>query len=147
MSLQKFKKAELEDKAVEIGLDIPEGATKKELEAFLDDAGVVEEDFAVEEEADVEPAADESEATESAADESEETESAPVVDEEPNEQVKREDVLVKMDRQNVYYGTRWGEFSRQHPFKVLSWEDAKALMDNETGFRLANPSEAEEYYG
>lgn len=137
MSLQKFKKAELEDKAVEIGLDIPEGATKKELEAFLDDAGVVEEDFAVEEEAAVEPDADESE----------ETESAPVVEEEPDEQVKREDVLVKMDRQNVYYGTRWGEFSRQHPFKVLSWEDAKALMDNETGFRLANPSEAEEYYG
>jgi hypothetical protein len=137
MSLQKFKKAELEDKAVEIGLDVPEGATKKELEAFLDDAGVVEEDFAVEEEAAVEPAADESE----------ETESAPVVEEEPDEQVKREDVLVKMDRQNVYYGTRWGEFSRQHPFKVLSWEDAKALMDNETGFRLANPSEAEEYYG
>lgn len=56
------------------------------------------------------------------------------------------DVLVKMHRQNAYYETNGKKFTREHPFVVMSEEDAQIIFDLEDGFHLATPREAQEYY-
>lgn len=56
------------------------------------------------------------------------------------------DILVKMDRQNSYYEVRGKIFSREHPFVLMSEDEAQAIFDTEWGFRVATPREAAEYY-
>lgn len=56
------------------------------------------------------------------------------------------DILVKMDRQNSYYEVRGKVFTREHPFVLLSEDEAQAIFDTEWGFRVATPREAAEYY-
>lgn len=56
------------------------------------------------------------------------------------------DILVKMDRQNSYYEVGGKVFTRDHPFVLLSEDEAQAIFDTEWGFRVATPREAAEYY-
>lgn len=56
------------------------------------------------------------------------------------------DVLVKMDRQNPYYEVAGKTFTSDHPFVVMSPDEAQEIFDFVDGFRIATPREAQEYY-
>lgn len=56
------------------------------------------------------------------------------------------DVLVKMDRQNPYYEVAGKTFTKEHPFVVMTPDEAQQIFDFEDGFRIATPREAQEYY-
>jgi hypothetical protein len=55
-------------------------------------------------------------------------------------------VLVKMDRMNHSYQTNGYTFTQEHPFVAMSESDAQSIFDSQSGFRLATPREAQEYY-
>ena len=55
-------------------------------------------------------------------------------------------MLVKMERMNHSFQTMGYTFSQQHPFVVMSEEDAQRIFDTQDGFRLATPREAQEFY-
>lgn len=56
-------------------------------------------------------------------------------------------ILIKMDRKNPTYELRGYVFRRDHPFNLVTEEDANWILENETGFRMASPKEAKEFYG
>lgn len=56
-------------------------------------------------------------------------------------------VLLKMDRKNFRYDIFGYSFTREHPFKVLSEDDAQRIIDTVDGFRIATPKEARNFYG
>lgn len=61
--------------------------------------------------------------------------------------LKQEDtLLVKMERNNHSYQTMGYTFSTEHPFVAMATSDAQKIFDMETGFRVATPREAQEYY-
>ena len=61
--------------------------------------------------------------------------------------LKQEDtLLVKMERNNHSYQTMGYTFSSEHPFVAMATTDAQKIFDMETGFRVATPREAQEYY-
>ncbi len=55
-------------------------------------------------------------------------------------------ILVKMDRPNPLYQTSGYTFTLEHPFVAMSEHDAQEIFDVETGFRIATPAEAREFY-
>lgn len=55
-------------------------------------------------------------------------------------------VLVKMDRANPRYDTYGHTFTKDHPFVLMSENDAQEIFDHEEGFRIATPREASEFY-
>jgi hypothetical protein len=55
-------------------------------------------------------------------------------------------VLVKMDRSNHSYNVGQHTFTQEHPFVAMSESEAQQIFDKQTGFRLATPREAQEYY-
>ena len=59
---------------------------------------------------------------------------------------KEEMVVVKMHRQNFYYEVSGKVFTKDHPFVVMTPEEAQAIFDREEGFHLATPRETAEYY-
>lgn len=63
------------------------------------------------------------------------------------EEVVPDEVLVKMTRPNFSYQVRGYRFTRDHPFLLVSEEDADYLVEQDGGFRTATPREAREYYG
>lgn len=56
-------------------------------------------------------------------------------------------VLIKMDRRNPVYELRGYVFKTEHPFALVSEDDANWILENEKGFRIASPKEAKEFYG
>lgn len=65
----------------------------------------------------------------------------------PKRRAKREaEILVKMDRQNPHFETHGKVFTLQHPFVVMTPDEAQEIFDSEWGFRQATPREAQEYY-
>jgi len=55
-------------------------------------------------------------------------------------------VLVKMERTNPTYEVRGYRFTQSHPYLVVKSDDADFLVQSKTGFRMATPSEVEQYY-
>lgn len=55
--------------------------------------------------------------------------------------------LIKMTRRNPTFRFRGYKFTKEHPFVLMSDEDAIAIMMLESGFSKASVKEAEEYYG
>lgn len=55
-------------------------------------------------------------------------------------------VLVKMERTNPTYEVRGYRFTQSHPYLVVKSEDADFLVTSKAGFRMATPSEVEQYY-
>ena len=51
-----------------------------------------------------------------------------------------------MERNNHSYQTMGYTFSTEHPFVAMATSDAQKIFDMETGFRVATPREAQEYY-
>lgn len=56
-------------------------------------------------------------------------------------------VLLKMDRKNARYDILGYTFTKEHPFRAMSENDAQQIIDTVEGFRLASPKEAKQYYG
>lgn len=55
-------------------------------------------------------------------------------------------VLLKMDRKNGTFEALGHKFTREHPYALVSQQDAQDIIDMFDGFRLASPSEAKAYY-
>jgi hypothetical protein len=55
--------------------------------------------------------------------------------------------LIKMNRPNVSYQTRGHTFTQEHPYAIVSADDADYILSKEDGFSIASPSELKEYYG
>jgi len=64
----------------------------------------------------------------------------------PKKEISEDDVLVKMTRANFRYDILGHTFTREHPFVAMSKKQAQAIFDKEEGFRLANPTEVQEFY-
>jgi hypothetical protein len=59
---------------------------------------------------------------------------------------KEPQVLVKMDRANHSFQTMGYSFTQEHPFVAMPESLAQKIFDSNTGFRIATPKEAQEYY-
>ena len=59
---------------------------------------------------------------------------------------KENTVLVKMERDNHSYSTMGYMFTQDHPFVEMAESEAQVIFDRQTGFRIATPREAQEYY-
>lgn len=55
-------------------------------------------------------------------------------------------VLVRMTRANYRYDIGGFTFTKEHPFVAMASDDAQKIFDKEEGFRLATPTEVQEYY-
>lgn len=55
--------------------------------------------------------------------------------------------LIKMNRPNVAFQTRGHTFTQEHPYAIVSADDADYILSHEDGFSIASPSELKEYYG
>ena len=74
----------------------------------------------------------------------EEIEVLPVFD--PKAERSEDTELVRMTRANFRYDILGHTFTQAHPFVAMSKADAQAIFDIEEGFRLATPTEVQEYY-
>lgn len=68
------------------------------------------------------------------------------VEEHSNEAPDEKKYLIKMTRPNHTYQIRGYQFTKQHPFALVTEEDANYLIEELTGFRTASPRELSEYY-
>lgn len=59
---------------------------------------------------------------------------------------KENSVLVKMERSNHSYQAIGYTFTDQHPFVAMPEQHAQQIFDTQSGFRLATPREAQEFY-
>lgn len=55
-------------------------------------------------------------------------------------------VLVRMTRANFRYDILGHTFTKEHPFVAMTKDNAQAIFDKEEGFRLATPSEVQNFY-
>jgi hypothetical protein len=76
---------------------------------------------------------------------SEEIEVLPVFD--PKADRAEDTELVRMTRANFRYDILGHTFTQAHPFVAMSKNQAQEIFDKEEGFRLATPTEVQEYYG
>jgi hypothetical protein len=64
----------------------------------------------------------------------------------PDKSQSKDNVLVRMTRENFRYDILGYTFTKDHPFVAMKEDDAQKIFDVEEGFRLATPKEAQEYY-
>jgi hypothetical protein len=163
MSFELMQEDELLDVAASFAVDLDDCRTPKgKLNPVLAAAAIAEEGVTydmweklvaarVQAEAD-RKAAEEVEAFERAAEEAEDLEpvedviDTTVVPARKRKGGKPNDVLVKMERQNPYYEVAGKTFTSDHPFVVMTADEAQQIFDFEEGFRIATPREASEYY-
>lgn len=132
MSFDTLKISELKKVAEDFGVDTEELKNKNDIVAALAEEGVT---WAVYQKTvkDLE---------DNAEDVSEEI--LPKFD--PKKEVSEDNVLVKMTRANFRYDILGHTFTREHPFVAMDKKQAQAIFDKEEGFRLANPTEVQEFY-
>ena len=127
MSFDTMKISELKSLAESFGVDVENVKTKKELIAALSEEGVTYEAYAKFAGA--------------------ETVEVKIDKKKEKEILKSQNtVLVKMDRMNHSYQAMGYTFTQQHPFVAMSEDDAQRIFDTQTGFRMATPREAQEFY-
>ena len=127
MSFDTMKINELKGLAESFGVDTENAKTKKELIAALTEEGVTYESYAKFAGA--------------------ETVELKIDKKKEKEILKpQKTILVKMDRMNHSYQAMGYTFTQQHPFVAMSEDDAQRIFDTQTGFRLATPREAQEFY-
>lgn len=56
-------------------------------------------------------------------------------------------VLVKMNRENPRFDIRGYRFTYDHPYALVTEDDAEYLVTQQDGFSYATPREAAEFYG
>jgi len=122
-----MKIGELKGLAESFGVDIENAKTKKELIAALSEEGVTYEAYA-----------------KFAGAETVELK----IDKKKEKEIlqPQKTILVKMDRMNHSYQAMGYTFTQQHPFVAMSEDDAQRIFDTQTGFRMATPREAQEFY-
>lgn len=76
----------------------------------------------------------------------EQTESAQESVEEKSPVRDEPKVLLRMVRTNPLFEVRGYKFAKDHPFNAVSQKDAEYIIATFEGFRVALPSEAEEFY-
>ena len=132
MSFDTLKISELKKIAEDFGVDIEELKNKNDIVAALAEEGVT---WAVYQKTikDIE---------DNAEDVSQDI--LPKFD--PKKEISEDDVLVKMTRANFRYDILGYTFTREHPFVAMNKNKAQAIFDKEEGFRLANPTEVQEFY-
>jgi hypothetical protein len=130
MSFETLKVSELKKIAEDFGVDVESLKNKKDIIAALSEEGV---SWNVYEKTikDIE-------------DNTEEIEILPKFD--PKKEQPKDSVLVRMTRANFRYDIMGHTFTKDHPFAVMSEEDAQEIFDKENGFRMATPKEAQEFY-
>lgn len=129
MSFEAMKKADLLEVVDKVGgVDVDPKATNKEIIGALLEAGIT---YAVYKKLYL------------PAEEEPQEELAPA----SNMFSKNTSVLVKMDRQNPTFEIRGYKFTKEHPYVVVSQEDAQDIIDSASGFRMATPKEVRSYYG
>jgi hypothetical protein len=151
MSFDKMKFEELVQVAEDFAVDITGLTTKGQVLGAIADDGVLYEKYAelkaakeanlaeIEAAALAEKAFEEEEDLEPV----EDTIVAPV---KKGRKPKEEMVVVKMHRPNFYYEVGDKVFTKEHPFVVMTPEEAQDIFDHEEGFHLATPRETQEYY-
>jgi hypothetical protein len=132
MSFETLKVAELKKIAEDFAVDTDNLKNKADIIAALADEGVT---YAVYKKT-----------TQSIEDEAE-VESQEVLPKfDPKKDQPENTVLVRMTRPNFRYDILGHTFTKDHPFVVMSENDAQEIFDKEEGFRIATPREAQEFY-
>jgi hypothetical protein len=143
MSFDDMKRPELEKVAETFGIEIPPGkVTDKNLRALLDSEGVTREQWDELQAEFVEP-----EVEPEVPEVPEEDEVEELVQANTKFKTKNQRELLKMERQNRSFQILGYKFTKEHPFVLMKPDDATWIMSHETGFRLASPDEAREFYG
>lgn len=130
--LTDYKKEELVAYAEEFGVELKPGMLKDAIVAAFENDGVTVELIQG-----FHPDADEPV-------EDEVVEETAPVEEEPVDEADL--VLVKMVRSNHSYEVRGYRFTREHPYGLVTEEDADYLIEHDGGFQMASPKEARAYY-
>lgn len=130
MSFKSLKVAELRDIAESFGVDLVDAKGKAGVIQALEDEGVTYELY--EKMANAERADDD--------------EIDVFYTKSENKTDPTNTVLVKMDRPNPLYQTGGYTFTLEHPYVAMSEDDAQDIFDIESGFRIATPAEAREFY-
>jgi len=131
MSFTDLKITELRKAADSFGIDTSEFKTKPEIIAALEEEGISWQMYAKFDNA--------------------EKQDIEVPESEKKKREKKimkttDQVLVKMERNNHSYETNNYRFTQEHPFMAMSETEAQKIFDSESGFRLATPREAQEFY-
>ena len=136
MSFQTLKKDILLQVAEDFAVDLPEDPTKADIiSAFANDG--VTWDMYKEAFPEVTELEDDEDKTAKANDESETTKKF---------KAPEHSILLKMTRGNGTYQVRGYKFTREHPFVLVTEDDANYILENIDGFKIASPREASEYY-
>lgn len=130
MSFDTLKISELKKIAEDFGVEITDLKNKKDIIAALAEEGVSWNVY--------------QKTVQDIEDSTEEIEVLPKFD--PKKDQPEDSVLVRMTRANFRYDIMGYTFTKEHPFVVMSEDDAQAIFDKEDGFRLATPKEAQEFY-
>lgn len=137
-SFQELSHTELNEVAAAFGVDFEKQANKNEKLSELAENGVTVDMWNEINGAAEEPDEEDSPSATTPPVEAPKTEEA---------QPEQEKVLIKMTRFNNTYHIRGYQFSRQHPFALVSESDADYLCRVDGGFQMATPGEAREFYG
>ncbi len=148
-----MNKGELLDVANTFFVEIPEGASVKEIRAAIAQENITDEEVA---NADIIPVpapdapvvttVDEGALTTSALVAKREDKIAPLTVDPEGIQANQENVLLRYERQNPTYQVLQYSFSHSHPFQVVKAEDADYIVKNVPGFRPALQSEVKDFY-
>lgn len=132
MSFDTLKVSELKKVAEDFGVDIEDLKNKKDIIAALAEEGVSWSVY------------EKTTKTLEEADQEEAQEVLPRFD--PKKDRPEDSVLVRMTRANHRYDAMGFTFTQDHPFVVMTEEQAQEIFDKEDGFRIATPREAQEFY-
>jgi len=138
MSFDSLTLIDLKKIAEEFGVDSPVKITKKALIEILNEEGVTYEIYSHFDK--IEKDTNELEK------ENEPVQANFYLNQSAAQQVEQNKVLVKMERKNASYMVGRYNFTQEHPYVAMPVWDAQYIFDSETGFRLANPGEVQQYY-
>lgn len=70
-----------------------------------------------------------------------------IITQEPIAPTANQKYLLKMERDNVAFEVAGYRFTKEHPYALVESAAADYILTKEKGFRMAFPSELEEFYG
>lgn len=130
MSFDTLKVSELKKVAEDFGVELEAASNKASIIAALAEEGVTWQVY--------------EKATKDVEDATEEIEILPKYT--AKSEIEKDQVLVKMTRNNFRYDIMGYTFTKDHPFVPMKEEDAQEIFDMEDGFRLASPKEVQDFY-
>lgn len=130
MSFETLKVSELKKIAEDFGVELQDKKSKPDIIAALAEEGVTWSVY--------------KKTLKDIEDNTEEIEVLPKFD--PKKAQSEDMVLVKMTRANYRYDIQGFTFTKEHPFVAMDKDKAQQIFDKEEGFRLATPTEVQEYY-